>query len=219
MISRPQVEQLTDARILYEFHSEAENTTIHADFILAAGSHDLRVADHAAALFNEGWAPLLVCSGGYGKVTKGIWDKPEGIVYANRCAELGVPKDSIVVETNARNSGDNFTFTKDLLSAKGISPATGIIVCKPYMAKRAWATGSKQWAEVKWFARPPQISFEDYPDEDTPLDTMINLMVGDLQRLRLYAEKGFQVPVSVPNTVWAAYERLVSDGYTKYVLQ
>lgn len=217
-MSRSQEEQLADARKLYEFHSETDNSEVHADFILAAGSHDLRVADHAAQLFNEGCAPLLVCSGGYGKVTSGIWANPEAVVYAERCRELGVPCESIVVETSARNTGDNFTFTKRLLADRAIFPTTGIIVCKPYMAKRAWATGSKQWREVLWFVRPPQISFEDYPDDDTPLHRMINLMVGDLQRLKTYADKGFQVPVPVPEAVWAAHHRLVCDGYTDYLV-
>ena len=43
-------------------------------------------------------------------------------------------------------------------------------------------------------------------------------MVGDLQRLRVYAEKGFQAPVEVPDEIWAAYERLVAAGYDQYVI-
>ena len=44
-------------------------------------------------------------------------------------------------------------------------------------------------------------------------------MVGDLQRLRVYAELGYQVPVEVPAEVWAAYERLAADGYDRYVIR
>ena len=210
---------LHDAEILYNFHSECSDDPIKADIILAAGSHDLRVAYHAAELFKKGYAPLIVCSGGFGKVTGGIWNSPESVVYANRCVELGVPKECIVIEKEAKNSGDNFVLSRDVLINLNIYPKTGIIVCKPYMAKRAWATGTKQWGEVEWSVRTPHISFEDYPGEETPLDRMINLMVGDLQRLEVYAEKGFQVPVTVPDEIWEIYNRLAEDGYDQFVIK
>lgn len=216
---RKEQEILADAKALYDFHSQCDGYPIKADIILAAGSHDLRVADHAAELFLSGQASILICSGGLGKVTSGLWSEPEGVVFSKRCVELGVPKECIVIESQARNTGDNFALSKVLLNSKGIFPKTGIVVCKPYMAKRAWATGSKQWEDVRWHSRVPNISFYDYPSEETPLNRMINLMVGDLQRLKVYAEKGFQVPVEIPNDIWAAYERLVSDGYDEFVIK
>ena len=39
-------------------------------------------------------------------------------------------------------------------------------------------------------------------------------MVGDLQRILLYAEKGWQVPQEVPAEVMEAYAGLVAAGYT-----
>ena len=38
-------------------------------------------------------------------------------------------------------------------------------------------------------------------------------MVGDLQRVKVYAEKGFQIPQEIPGDVWAAFEALVAAGY------
>ena len=38
-------------------------------------------------------------------------------------------------------------------------------------------------------------------------------MVGDLQRIRVYAERGFQIPQEIPDEVWAAYEELVQLGF------
>jgi hypothetical protein len=43
-------------------------------------------------------------------------------------------------------------------------------------------------------------------------------MVGDLQRIRLYPEKGFQIHQDIPDDVWDAYEELVKAGYTKYLI-
>jgi hypothetical protein len=43
-------------------------------------------------------------------------------------------------------------------------------------------------------------------------------MVGDLQRLIVYAEKGWSAPQDVPPEVRTAYERLVAAGYTRRLL-
>jgi uncharacterized SAM-binding protein YcdF (DUF218 family) len=207
-----------DARALYEFHS-MDSGPVEADLILVAGSHDLRVADRAAELWHEQAAPLIVCSGGSGKVTSHEWSRAEGAVFAQRCVELGVDPDCVIEEREAANTGENFTKSRDLLDGMGTVVGTGIIVSKPYMARRAWATGSRQWPISRWFVRPPNISFEDYPSDETPFGRMVNLMVGDLQRLDVYAKSGFQVPVDVPDAIWAAYERLIRAGYDKFVIQ
>ena len=216
---RPRDEILQDAKSLYEFHADCGPALPRADLILAAGSHDLRVPRHAAALFLAGRAPLVVCSGGLGKVTEGLWQRPEGELFAAECAALGVPEERIVVECEARNTGENFTLSRALLQARGLRARTGIIVCKPYMARRALATGQKQWSEIAWCAAPPPIPFEEYADESCPLEQEIALMVGDLQRLRLYAETGFQARVEVPEEIWRAYERLAADGFDRYVIR
>ena len=44
-------------------------------------------------------------------------------------------------------------------------------------------------------------------------------MTGDLQRLRVYAEKGFQAPVEVPDEIWEINERLIRDGYDLYAIR
>ena len=217
--TRNREEILNDAKMLYEFQSETPNVPVQADVIHAAGSHDLRVPEYAAKLFLEGVAPIVICSGGFGKITDGLWNAPEGDVFAERCIAYGVPKNHIFVEREAKNTGDNFSLSQKLCYSMGLSPQTGVIVCKPYMAKRVLATGSKQWREVRWQVRVPEIPFKEYSKDEESLERDINLMVGDLQRLVVYAEKGFQVPVDVPKHIWAAYERLVEDGYDLFVIR
>ena len=87
------------------------------------------------------------------------------------------------------------------------------------MAKRALATGAKQWPEIRWSASAPPLAFEEYAPDDAALIPEIQLMVGDLQRLRLYAEKGFQAPTPVPPLVWTAWQRLVDAGFDRYVIR
>ena len=204
---------LQDARRLYEFMSDGPQAE-KADFLLVLGCHDLRVPEHAAALYLSDTAPLILCTGGYGKMTEGTLPMPEGVLFAQRCRELGVPASAILIEDRATNTGENFTLSQALVSGK----ATGIAVCKPYMAKRALATGRKQWPEIRWSVSTPDIPFDRYVSEETAMAAEIELMVGDLQRLHVYAERGFQTPTPIPVEVWEAWHRLVAAGFDRYVL-
>ena len=44
-------------------------------------------------------------------------------------------------------------------------------------------------------------------------------LIGDLQRIKVYADKGFQVPQHIPENVWAAYHQLVQLGYTDHLIR
>lgn len=152
-------------------------------------------------------------------MTSGLFAKPEAKLFAERCISLGVPEDSLFTEEHSTNTGENFCFSRHLLSSLGFFPSTGLVTCKPYMAKRVWATGTKQWSRVNWFVSTPPLSFEEYPSEETPLGSTLQLMVGDLQRCRVYAELGYQVPVHVPDDIWSAGMRLAEAGYDQYFIR
>ncbi len=205
-----------DAKRLYDFLSDCPSPPARADFLLVLGSHDLRVPDHAAELFLSGAAPLAICTGGYGKMTEGTFLKPEGLLFAERCVQKGVPESCLLIEDKAANTGDNFALSRQLARERVLK--TGIAVCKPYMAKRAWAAGTKQWPEIQWSVSVPSIPFEEYAPDEAALIPEIELMTGDLQRLKVYAEKGYQAPVHVPLDVWDAWQRLVAAGFRRYVL-
>ena len=209
---------LEDAQCLFAFLSYAEEGPESADMILAMGSQDLMVANTAAHGFFKKSARWLVCSGGLGKDTAAVFLEPEGVLYARRCQQLGVPADRILVEQRATNSGENFQYSRALLEERGIFPRSGAIACKPYMARRAWATGMKQWPEVSWSVARPEVGFQAYIDQGNDMTAVLELMVGDLQRLRVYAGR-FQEPVEGPEPVWAAFERLAGAGYDRTVLR
>ena len=65
----------------------------------------------------------------------------------------------------------------------------------------------------------PQISFDNYPTDDIPLEKVINIMTGDLQRIKLYPAKGFQVYQEIPPEVWDAYEKLIDAGFNEHLIK
>ena len=87
------------------------------------------------------------------------------------------------------------------------------------MERRSFATFRKHWPEKKLVVTSPQISFEDYPTDEIPVEQVINIMAGDLQRIKLYAEKGFQVYQEIPGDVWDAYEQLVKSGFDEHLIK
>lgn len=195
---------------------------VKADAILVLCSHDKLVAERGAQLLLEGWAPLLIFSGGLGAITKTIWSEPEANQFARIALEMGVSEAKIIIENRSTNTGENILFTKQLLLEKGLSPKSFILVQKPYMERRSYATFRQLWPEKQVLVTSPQVTFEEYlrnfSNETLSRDDVIGIMVGDLQRLRLYPERGFQIRQEIPDEVWTAYELLVKAGYDKYLI-
>lgn len=206
------------AQQLWDYH-HMQHVPEKSDCILVLGSHDLRVANRGAELYLQGWAPLLIFSGGLGNVTKGIWTETEADQFAAIAIQMGVPASAILVENRSTNTGENISFTGELLRAKGLDPQSFIVVQKPYMERRSYATFKQHWPHKKLLVTSPQISFTDYPTTDIPLERVINIMVGDLQRIRIYPEKGFQIYQEIPGAIWQAYERLVALGFDKHLVK
>ncbi|MBN8859440.1 MAG: YdcF family protein [Sphingobacteriales bacterium] len=205
------------AKKLWEYHHMHHELKL-SDCILALGSHDLRVADRAAELYLEGLAPLLICSGGLGNLTSNIWTVPEADQFAEIAVKKGVPPRAILIENKSTNTGENILFTQQLLAERGIQPSGFIVVQKPYMERRSYATFKKHWPEKEVLVTSPQLSFEAYPTADISPEKVINIMVGDLQRIKLYPSKGFQIPMDIPADIWAAYELLISAGFDKHLV-
>lgn len=148
-----------------------------------------------------------------------MWTETEADLFATIALDKGVPREAIFIENKSTNTGENILFTQRLLHDKGLDPKSFIVVQKPYMERRSYATFRKHWPEKKLFVTSPQLSFEDYPNNEIPPERVINIMVGDLQRIKIYPEKGFQIPQEIPAGVWRAWERLVEMGFDGHLVK
>jgi uncharacterized SAM-binding protein YcdF (DUF218 family) len=211
-------EVLSLARQLWHYH-HMNHQPAKADCILALGSHDLRVADRAAELYLQGWAPLVIMSGGLGNFTQGMWTETEADQFAAIAIQKGVPADGVLIENKSSNTGENILFTQQLLKSKGLDPQTFIVVQKPYMERRSYATFKKHWPDKELLVTSPQIPFDEYATDEIPMERVIHIMIGDLQRIKLYPAKGFQIPQDIPGEVWQAYEQLVAAGFDKHLVK
>ena len=146
-----------------------------------------------------------------------MWSKPEVEVFRDRVVELGVPETHIVTESQSTNTGENVRFCYKLLSHRNLLPNSIILVQKPYMERRAYATFLKQWPgntdHMIVSVTSPDIGLLEYPNEAVgDLNHTINILVGDFARIKVYEEKGFQTRQEIPDSVQAAFDRLVASG-------
>jgi uncharacterized SAM-binding protein YcdF (DUF218 family) len=215
-----QVRELAEK--IWDYH-RLNHELVPSDAILVLCSHDERVAERGAQLFLEGWAPLLIFSGGRGAITAKLWDEPEAERFARIAISLGVPPECILIEPKSTNTGENVRYTRQLLAEKGIDPRSFIVVQKPYMERRSYATFLQYWPGKQVVVTSPQVSFDDYVAQYThsslSADDVIAIMLGDLQRIRFYPELGYQIAQEIPEDVWKAYEQLVDAGYDKYLVR
>ena len=173
---RPFVERV------WNYH-QLDHDLVRSDAILVLCSHDTRVAEYAAQLFLDSWAPRLIFSGGLGAITKGLFDEPEADRFAGIAIGLGVPADSIIIENQSTNTGENVQFTRQLLAARAIDWRTFILVQKPYMERRAFATFRKMWPEPSVCVTSPRVSLDQYlggyANDTLSAADVVSIMVGD----------------------------------------
>jgi len=207
-------------QILWDYH-QLNQTPREADIIFVLGSHDLRVAEYGASLFLNGLAPWIVFSGGVaheGDLLKTGWELSEAEMFAQIAESFGVPRNRMILESKAKNTGENVRFTEKILREEKIPYDRILAVQKPYMERRAWATIKVYWPEKELTLCSPPLSLEEYPNKHIGRNEMIHIMVGDLQRIAEYPTRGFQIVQEIPENVMSAYNLLVRNGYTRHLI-
>ena len=189
-----------------------------ADVIVGFGCYDEDIPKRCAELYHAGFAPYVCFSGGLGRNTSKLWSKSEAERFAAIAMAAGVPDERIILEDQSTNSAENLLFTPKILVKAGVKAEKIIAVHKPYMEKRLWAAMQVYWPDVCAVYTSPQVTIDEHIAHAERVGMtrkgVIETIVGDVQRMELYAQKGYQVLVEIPAEVRAAFEELVRQGYT-----
>ena len=208
---------MENVKLIWDF-LHRNQTPEHADVIVGFGCYDEDIPRRCAELYHQGFTPWVCFSGGLGRNTSGIWTRSEAERFAAIAMGEGVPEERIILENKSTNSGENLLFTPKILAERGIRAEKIIAVHKPYMEKRLWAAMQVYWPGVHALYTSPQVTLEEHIAHAEAAGMtrkgVIDTIVGDLQRMELYPQKGYQVPVEIPDEVRAAFEVLVKAGYT-----
>ncbi|TDD59330.1 YdcF family protein [Kribbella antibiotica] len=200
-----------DAQLIWDYH-QMHHELRPTDVGIGLGSHDLGVATFAAHLYKQRLFPTLVFTGANSRTTLTRFPRGEAIHYREHAITLGVPESDVLIEPRATNTGQNIAFTRELLAAEPIESV--LLISKPYMERRAFATCQKLWPDVEVTCASEPIELADYIANIGDPKLVLDMLVGDLQRIIEYPALGFAIEQEVPDEVHVAYERLIQAGYT-----
>lgn len=190
-----------------------------ADCIVGFGNFNTNIARRSAQLYLDGFAPKILFTGGLGRNTEGLLPEPEAVRFARVAREMGVPEEDILMEDRSTNTAENILFTRQMLQERNIPHDHILGVHQPFMERRIWAAMGVYWPELRFSVTSPQVSVEQYLEDSRKQgiteNAAVSVIVGDFQRMELYAKKGYQLPQQIPAEAWQAFDALVELGFDK----
>lgn len=190
-----------------------------ADCIVGFGNFNTNIARRAAQLYLDGIAPKILFTGGLGRNTQGLLPEPEAVRFARVAREMGVPAEDILMEDRSTNTAENILFTRQMLQERNIPHDHILGVHQPFMERRIWAAMGVYWPELRFSVTSPVVSLEQYladaRQQGITENAAVSVIVGDFQRMELYARKGYQLPQQIPEEAWQAFDALVALGFDK----
>ena len=212
------MEFMKPLRVIWDYlgmHQEPRK----AGCIVGFGNFNTDIARRAAELYHQGYAPKILFTGGLGRNTEGLLPEPEAMRFAKVAMECGVPAEDIILEDKSRNTKENIEFTRALLEELGIPHDHILGVHQPFMERRIVAAMGVYWPEQSFSVTSPQVTIPEYlvraKEQGITENASVSVIVGDFQRIELYAKLGYQLPQYIPDEAWDAYHALVAMGFDK----
>ena len=192
---------------------------VKADVIVGFGNFNTDIARRAAELYLQGYAPKVLFTGGLGRNTEGLLPEPEAVRFAKVAIACGVPERDILIEDKSTNTKENIDFTRQLLEEAGLPHGHILGVHQPFMERRITAAMGVYWPQLRFSVTSPQVSIPEYlrraKEQGVTENASVSVIVGDFQRMDLYAKKGYQLPQHIPEEAWEAFRQLVAMGFDK----
>jgi uncharacterized SAM-binding protein YcdF (DUF218 family) len=123
-----------------------------ADVILIPGGSHPQLMVKAAELYQQGFAPYILPSGGAKPklpAYESEWEFLEKIALG-----LDVPEKAILKENKAHNTFENAVFSKEVLLEMNLPVDKAILVCKAYHSRRALLTYQVIFPETRFLVAP-----------------------------------------------------------------
>ena len=195
----------SDINILWNFLSIIEKPSA-SDAIFVFGGVSSSIPEKTAQLYKEGVAKVILVTGGTGGRTHLYFKETEALKIRESLIKSGVPDSAIISEQLASNTGENVSFGMKRLLEHTKNPSALTLVSAPFSMRRCVATFNKQFPEISVTPCPPQISASDYSDRE-PNEFALRL-VGEIERLKNYAELGYITKTNIPEEVELATQRI-----------
>ena len=190
-----------------------------ADCIVGFGNFNTDIARRAAEVYHQGYAPKILFTGGLGRNTEGLLPEPEAVRFAKVAMACGVPEKDIILEPDSTNTKENILFTRGKLESLHLPHGRILGVHQPFMERRIKAAMGIYWPDLDFRITSPQVTIPEYlaaaKRQGITENASVSVIVGDFQRIDLYAELGYQLPQYIPDEAWEAFHALVEMGFDK----
>ena len=206
-----------DARAIWDFH-QMDHELSPCSAAITLGSLDLGVATTTADLYHAGMFPTVVFTGDTSAATQARFPRGEATHYREHALFLGMPTEAILLEPKATNTGQNIGFSREVLENAGIEVTTLLLISMPYMQRRAYATCRKLWPEVEPICVSQPLPYDEYVTTHDDEKQLIDMLMGDMERVMEYPKRGFAIEQHVPERVRDAFDRLRVRGYDSWLL-
>ena len=216
------MEYISHLQVIWDYLRLGEEPK-KADVIVGFGNFNTDIAVRAAELYHQKLAPKILFTGGLGRNTEGLLPESEAQRFKRTAMACGVPECDIIIEDKSTNTRDNILFTREKLEELGIPHAHILGVHQPFMERRISAAWGVYWPEQSFSVTSPQVSIPEYlrraQEQGVSENASVSVIVGDFQRMELYAQKGWQLPQEIPQEAWEAFRTLVALGYDKQLVK
>ena len=195
----------------------------NCDLIIGCGCSNLDIPIKCGELLKEGYAPKILFTGGLGKITKDIFLKSEAETFKEIVISDGIREEDILIETKSTNTGDNLRFALKLLDKTNIKHDKILIVHGPFNERRTYSSAKNILKNKDLIITSPNVTFDEYLKilESKSIEKIIDeisVIVGDIQRLIIYPQFGWQIENVVPDSIIKDYYFLKKLGFSKYIL-
>jgi hypothetical protein len=198
-------EILRNARPIFHYLYLQDSQIEKSDLIIGFGHFSLKIPEQCAKLYLKGLSDKLLFTGGRG-AGSADFNEAEAIEFS-KVIEKTVPgiAGNIIIESGSTNTGENISFSETIL--KNLDPnfclengiQNVIAVASPYRQRRVYLTLKKSFPHLKIFNLPPNTTFEDEINLfHTKNEDFIQLLLGELERIMFYPQKGFIEQVNIP---------------------
>jgi len=184
----------------------AQDPLAQADIIMIPGGSHPELGERAAEIWRQGYAPLVMPSGGVSVVTGrfgGVKSKQDvyNAAYETDCAFLtdvllknGVPKEAILEENTSGFTKENALFSRRVADSLHLNIRRAILCCKCFHARRALMSYQFAFPETEFIVQPVRYyeqGVEISRDNWYHTEAGIRRVLGEMQRCSSQFDDGF----------------------------
>ena len=193
-----------------------------SDLIIGCGCTNLDIPKKCVELFKKGYADKILFTGGFGKLTSTKFEKTEAEIYRDIALENGLDINNIYIENKSTNTGDNFRFSLKIIEENHIKSNKILIVHNKLSERRTLSAAKAIIKEKSLSITSPDTTFDEFIErlkqrKSEDVKNIISVIIGDIQRIIIFPQLGWQVENDVPQEVIEAYYLLKNNGYNKYI--